>query len=93
MPDVRPGKDVHTLSAFRANAAGLIEQLRRVQRPLVITQHGRSAAVVLDVAQYDALIDELDVVRDIREARAERDRGELMPHDEAIAELRARVEK
>lgn len=91
MRDLRPGKDVQTLSAFRANAAGLIEHVRRFQRPLVITQHGRSAAVVLDVDQYDALMDELDVVRDIREARAERDRGELIPHEDAIAELRARV--
>ena len=35
---------------------------------------------------------ELDVVRDIREALAQRDRGESIPHEEAIAQLRARVE-
>ncbi len=92
MSDIRPGKDVQTLSAFRANAAALLEHVRRVQRPMIITQHGKSAGVLLDVDQYDALLDELDVVRDIREARAQRDRGESVTPEEAIAQLRARVQ-
>lgn len=90
-PDFRPGKDVQTLSAFRANAAQMIEHIRHSRRPLVITQHGRSAAVVLDVGEYDAPPEELDVVRDVREARAQRSRGEMVSHDEAIGELRSRV--
>ncbi|MBM4183282.1 MAG: type II toxin-antitoxin system Phd/YefM family antitoxin [Gemmatimonadetes bacterium] len=91
MADIRPGKDVQTLSAFRANAAGMIDHVRRSRRPLIITQNGRSAAVVLDVEQYDALLDELDVVRDVRESLAQLERGEGVPHGEAMARLRARV--
>jgi prevent-host-death family protein len=91
MTSLRPGKDVQTLSAFRANAAGFLEQVRESRRPLVITQHGKSAAVLLGAEQYDALLDELDVVRDIREARAQLERGEAVPHEEAIASLRARI--
>ncbi|MFH1763940.1 MAG: type II toxin-antitoxin system Phd/YefM family antitoxin [Gemmatimonadota bacterium] len=79
------------LSAFRANAAGFLEQVRASKRPLVLTQHGRSAAVVLDVDEYEALVDEVELLRDIRQAQAELARGEGLPHDQVVAELRARL--
>ena len=91
MPSLKPSQDVQPLSAFRANAAGFLDQVRSTKRPLVLTQHGKSAAVVLDVDEYEALIDEIEVIRDIRQAKAELARGEGIPHDEVAAELRARL--
>lgn len=91
MPSLKPSQDVQPLSAFRANAAGFLDQVRSTKRPLVLTQHGKSAAVVLDVDEYEALIDEIEVIRDIRQAKAELARGEGIPHDEVVAELRARL--
>jgi antitoxin YefM len=91
MPSLKPSKDVQPLSAFRANAAGFLDQVRSTKRPLVLTQHGKSAAVVLDVDEYEALIDEIEVIRDIRQAKAELARGEGIPHDEVAAELRQRL--
>lgn len=91
MAVLKPSQDVQPLSAFRANAAGFLDQVRLTKRPLVLTQHGKSAAVVLDVDQYEALIDEIEVVRDIRQAKAELARGEGVPHEEVVAELRARL--
>lgn len=44
MPSVQPTEDVQPLTAFLANVASFIAQLRRTGRPLVLTQHGRSAA-------------------------------------------------
>ncbi len=93
MPRLKPSQDIQPLSAFRANAAGFLKSVRESQRPLVLTQHGKSAAVVLDVAQYEALLEEVEVIRDIREARAELDRGEGIPHVDAIAQLKARISR
>lgn len=69
MPSLKPSQDIQPLSAFRANAAAFLKSVRESQRPLVLTQHGKSAAVVLDVEQYENLLEELEVIRDIREAR------------------------
>jgi len=69
----------------------LLEQVRTTKRPLVITQHGKSAAVVLDVEEYEALVEELEVIRDIRQAKAELARGEGIPHTDVVTELRARL--
>lgn len=91
MARLKPSTDIQPLSAFRANAAGFLKEVRDSQRPLILTQHGKSAAVILDVEQYDALMEEIEVIREIKEARAQLARGEGIPHDEAIARLRARV--
>jgi antitoxin YefM len=91
VPSIKPSQDIQPLSAFRANAAGFLDQVRDTKRPLVLTQHGKSTAVVLDVNEYDALIDELELVRDIQRARAELARGEGIPHADVVAELRSRL--
>jgi len=65
---LRIEQDVQPVSAFRANAAKLIEQVQTHKRALVLTQRGRSAAVVLDPAEYDRLIETLDLLQDVHEA-------------------------
>ena len=67
-------QDVQPVSAFRANAAKLIEQVQSHKRALVLTQRGRSAAVVLDPAEYDRLIETLELLQDVHEAKCS-DRG------------------
>jgi antitoxin YefM len=83
--------DIKPVSEFRANAAELIEQLRDSGRPLVLTQRGHSAAVVLDVAEYERLIEELETLRDIRAAERQLKAGRAVPNREAKAELRRRL--
>ena len=56
MERVQFDKDVKPISEFRANAPSLIEQVHRTKRLLVITQHGKSAAILLDVQEYEAML-------------------------------------
>ncbi|MEK6375917.1 MAG: type II toxin-antitoxin system Phd/YefM family antitoxin [Acidobacteriota bacterium] len=82
--------DIKPVSEFRANAAELIEQVKNSGRPLVLTQRGHSAAVLLDVADYAQLIEELELLRDVRTAVKQIESGEGIPHRQAKAELRRR---
>ncbi len=75
--------DIQPLSAFRANATVFIQQVRDTKRPLVITQHGKSAAVLLDVKEYEALMDKLELLQEVRTAEKELDAGLGLAHDEA----------
>jgi prevent-host-death family protein len=83
-------RDIKPVSEFRANAAELIEQVRNTRRPLVLTQRGHSAAVVLDVADYAQLVEELELLRDVRTAVKQVESGEVLSSREAKAELRRR---
>lgn len=84
-------EDIKPLSEFRANAATLVQNLRQTKRPLVLTQRGRSTAVVLDVAEYERLLDELELARDVGVAETQLTEGQGMTHDEARARVLARL--
>ena len=71
MKRLRIEQDVQPVSASRANAAKLIEQVQTHKRALVLTQRGRTAAVVLDPAEYDRLIETLELLQDVHEANTQ----------------------
>jgi len=91
MPSLRFSEDIRPLSEFRANAASFIEHLRRSRRPLVLTQHGRSAAVLLDVSEYERLVERAEVLEDIREAEEQLARGEGVEHAAAKEQVLSRL--
>jgi prevent-host-death family protein len=82
--------DIKPVSEFRANAAELIEHVKTSRRPLVLTQRGHSAAVVLDVAQYEGMREEIELLRDVRTAIQQIEAGQGVSNRDAKAELRSR---
>jgi antitoxin YefM len=88
MPPLRPSTDVRPVTEFRANTSAMIEQMHSSQRPLVLTQHGRSAAVLLDPEVYEGLVDELELLRSLSMSEAQIAAGHVIPHDEVVRRLR-----
>jgi prevent-host-death family protein len=87
---VNLNSDIRPVSEFRAKAAELIEQIKTSGRPLVLTQRGHSAAVVLDVAEYQKMVEEIDLLRDVRTALDQGEAGQVMSNRDAKAGLRRR---
>jgi prevent-host-death family protein len=50
MSKLKPSRDIQLVTELRANAAQFIEQVQETGEPVILTQHGRSAAVLLVVA-------------------------------------------
>jgi len=93
MPLFRPSVDVRPVTEFRAHTSAVLEQIHATKRPVVLTQHGRSAAVLLDVELYESLVEEVALLRDLRTAEAQLDAGMVVPHEEVEARLRERYLK
>ena len=91
MVKLKPSEDIVPLTEFRANMAATIGQLRDTGRPVVLTEHGRSAAVLLGISDYEALLEEVDLLRDIRTAEEQLAVGKGLPHTRAKAELKQRL--
>jgi antitoxin YefM len=84
-------RDIKPVSEFRANAAELIEQVRAHRRPLVLTQRGHSAAVVLDVDDYEGMVEELELLRDVQTAVEQVEVGHVLSNRAAKTEIRKRL--
>jgi antitoxin YefM len=91
MVKLKPSEDIIPLSEFRSNMAATISQLRDTRRPVVLTEHGRSAAVLLGISDYEALLDEVDLLRDIRTAEAQLEAGKGVSNTRAKADLKRRL--
>lgn len=81
-PRIQPVTDV------KRRATAIIARLRKDQIPVLITEHGRSAAVLLDVESYDALLRRLEILEGI--ARGERafSEGRVVSHKNARKRMR-----
>lgn len=90
IPPINLQDDIQPVSDFRANAAETLRRVRESGRPLILTQNGRSAAVLLDVSAYQALIEENELLRDIHAGLDDARAGRLTPHADAKMELLAR---
>lgn len=85
--------DIKPLSEFRANAANLVKQIKNTKRPLILTQHGKSSAVLVDVAAYQALVDELELLHEVQLAESQIAEGKYFTTDEVKERLSKRYKK
>jgi prevent-host-death family protein len=93
MTRVNLDQDIKTLSDFRSNVSRFIDQVHNTKRPIVITQHGKSAAVLLSVAAYERMVDTLEMIQDIETASNQIVEGKGISTKEAQARLRRRFQK
>ncbi len=93
MQRIKLNTDIRPLTDFRANVASIIEEVRKTKRPIVITQHGKSAAVMLDVTEYENLIEKIELLTDIQIAETQLQKGEGIPHQDAKQKILERIKK
>ena len=79
------------LSEFRANATRCVMQVRETHRPMVITQHGKSASVLMDVGEYEKLMDRVELLQDIETAERQLEEGREIAHAKVKKQLIARL--
>ena len=55
MKPISTAEDIIPLNDFKARASQYLRQLREEQRPLIITQNGKPAAVVITPEEFDRI--------------------------------------
>jgi antitoxin YefM len=83
MPRLKVDQDIKPLSEVRTSIANFIKQVHDTKRPLVITQHGKEVAVLLDVHEYEALQEKIELLTDIQIGANQIDNGEGVDHEQA----------
>lgn len=85
-------EDLVPIGEFKTHASRLLRQMDRTLRPLVITQNGKAAAVVLTPAEYDALGGREALREQIEASLASAEAGTVSV-DDAVERARARIRK
>ena len=61
MGSINLEEDIRPLSEFRANTASMVKHVKKTGRPLVLTQHGKSTVVLLDVSHYQSMVSNIEL--------------------------------
>ena len=84
-------EDFVPVSEFKAQAAEWLRRIGETDAPLVVTQHGKPAGVLLSPRAFDALTEQSRFVCAVAEGLADADAGRLHSHAEVAKRLRARL--
>ncbi|MCP4294138.1 MAG: type II toxin-antitoxin system Phd/YefM family antitoxin [Proteobacteria bacterium] len=93
MQRIKLDQDIKPLSEFRANATACLQQVHDTGRPLIITQHGKSSAVLLDVQEYEQLVEELELLQEVKLAESQLDQNQGIPNSSAKQKIMERLKQ
>ncbi len=86
-------QDIQPLSEFRRNSAQFISKLKKENRTIVLTQHGKSAAVLVDVVAYQKMLDRMELMEDLLEAERQINTGDVVSNEEAKRQILHNLDK
>ena len=78
--------DIVPVSEFRQGAAELLKRLRKTRGPVVVTQRGRAAAVLLSVDEYERRERETEILKLLAQGEKEIAAGVGHSLDDVLAE-------
>jgi antitoxin YefM len=86
-------EDIKPLSEVRTGIANFIKQVHNTKRPLIITQHGKGVAVLLDAHEYERMQEKLELLTDVQISINQIENGQGIDHKDAKDKLLNRVRK
>lgn len=88
------GEDIHPLTEFKRNTTGLVKQMKKTRRPVVLTVNGKAELVVQDANSYQRMLERLDrleAVEAIRQGLEDVEEGRVRDARSALEELRKKL--
>lgn len=79
--------DIIPIGEFKTHASRIMRQLRANGRPIVITQNGKPAGVLVSAADFDRLTERERFLAAIRQGLAESDAGLVISDEDLTTEL------
>ena len=87
MARVRFSEDLTPISDFRVRTAEIVAKVKMTKRPVILTQRGRSAAVLEDIHEYERRAERLELLEAVIEGLRAAEKGAVVSHSRAMAEL------
>ena len=91
MQRLKIDEDIKPLSDVRTGIASFIKQVHNTKRPLIITQHGKGVAVLLDVSEYEAMQEKLELLTDIQTSLGQLENGQWVAHEDLKEKVLMRI--
>ncbi|MBF0197157.1 MAG: type II toxin-antitoxin system Phd/YefM family antitoxin [Planctomycetes bacterium] len=84
-------RDVKPITEFRSNASGILSHVKENNRPLLITQNGKSSAVLLDVHTYEKMMKIIDLQSSLLQAEDDIRNNKVRSSEESKAYIKDKL--
>jgi prevent-host-death family protein len=84
MQRLKINQDIKPLSEIRTGITNFIKQVHNTKRPLIITQHGKSVAVLMDAHEYEAMQEKIELLTDVQTSLNQIENGQGIAHEDAM---------
>ncbi len=91
MQRLKIDQDIKPLSEVRTGIANYIKQVRDTKRPVIITQHGKGVAVLMDAVEYENMQEKLELLTDVQTSLSQLAQGQGIEHKEVKNKILKRV--
>mgnify|MGYP001822614402 CR=1 FL=1 len=87
MKPINISQNIISLSDFKTRASKMLNEVQKSHRPIVITQNGRAAAVLIAPADFDLLTERARFVNAVKAGMADIQEGRVLTDDELGVDL------
>jgi prevent-host-death family protein len=87
MKPISISQNIVSLSVFKNRASKMLREVQSTHRPLVITQNGQAAAVLISPADFDLLTEQVRFVDAVQRGLADVQQGRVLPDEDLDKEL------
>ncbi|MGD8846853.1 MAG: type II toxin-antitoxin system Phd/YefM family antitoxin [Desulfobacteraceae bacterium] len=87
MRPINISQNIVSLSVFKNKASKMLNEVQSSHRPLVITQNGKAAAVLISPADFDLLTEQVRFVDAVQRGLTDVQQGRVLPDEDLDKEL------
>jgi prevent-host-death family protein len=87
MRPINISQNIVSLSDFKNKASKMLHEIQSSHRPLVITQNGKAAAVLISPSDFDVLTEQVRFVDAVQKGLADVQNGRVLPDEDLGKEL------
>jgi prevent-host-death family protein len=87
MKPLRVSRNIVSLSEFKAKASQMLHDVQRSHHPLVITQNGKAAAVLISPADFDFLTEKARFISAVQKGLADVENDRIVPDENLDLEI------
>ena len=75
-------EDIRSISFIKSHTAEVMKQVREKNNPIIITQNGEAKAVLMDVKQYQNIMDTINLLKILSIGENDLKKNKIYTHEE-----------
>ena len=82
-------EDIKSISYVKSHTAEVMRQVEEKNNPMVITQNGEARAVLMDVKQYQNIIDSINLLKILSIGESDLKNNRIYTHEELQKKIKS----